>query len=31
MGAAAHESVRREFLPNRHLLDLLEVLARLVG
>lgn len=31
MGAAAHESVRREFLPNRHMLDLLEVLARLVG
>lgn len=31
MGAAAHESVRREFLPNRHLLDLLEILARAVA
>ncbi|AYD89127.1 glycosyltransferase [Actinomyces sp. 2119] len=30
MGAAAHESVRREFLPNRHLQDMLEILTRVV-
>lgn len=28
MGLAAHESVRREFLPDRHLCDLVDVIAR---
>ena len=31
MGLAAHESVRREFLSNRHLQDLLQIVADLVG
>jgi len=31
MGLAAHESVRREFLSNRHLQDLLDIVADLVG
>ena len=31
MGLVAHESVRREFLSNRHLQDLLQILADLVG
>ena len=31
MGQAAHESVRREFLPDRHLLALLDVLGDLLG
>ena len=31
MGLVAHESVRREFLSNRHLQDLLQIVADLVG
>ncbi len=31
MGLAAHEAVRREFLSNRHLQDLLQIVADQVG
>ena len=30
MGQAAHESVRRSFLPDRHMLQLIDVLAQAI-